>query len=1257
MTTTLPATQEPVADVASSFLLSSLAQSAWLVQLQAMLATHSPHDIIVEPLNNTSLKAMVPLALAQACLRPVVFVASDPPSANRLQYAIEQFQANATLTSGKANDASLALYRYPDDGFSPYDLAVMPPPVLVQHLNFLNAAKENRPGIYVISARQLLFKHPTINFLRQHRLVITQGESVLPAQSSFKDAPVYLAERLVDLGYTATKLIAQPGEFSRRGDILDIYTVNSAALRLVFFDDTVESLRVIDPETQRSTATLESAEIWPKSALVFATGQSRDNLIEMLQQALERQSPTLDDIAFEGLRATIDSHREALKQGAQLGFLPDGLIYYSPLLMASEEFQSDEFQKADAKPSSSATGGNFVSLAEQLPQNAWLMAEDWHVLLNNLEGVADKLTHQLQDGLKHGHLLDIDQTHHVSAEEALSRLRQRYPRWILQESLALHNSTEKNAQVLTLSYQPPERFQADLIKATQYMAHLRRDGYHVIVCTDYPQRVLDTCREADLPAFYGQDVEKQNTALKHRDILISKHGPAEGFLLELSTSEDLKIAYITDGELFSRKRLQRVHQAPVKRKSKEDAEAIDSIDELRPGDYVVHVKHGIGQFVALAQMKLDNEIREYLTLEYAKGDKIHVPVDQVNLLSRYRGAGDAPPKLSKMGGIEWSTVRKKVKSSLESIAKDLVALYAKRAQVKGVAFDPDSPWQIELEESFPYTETPDQWQAILDTKKDMESDKPMDRLICGDVGFGKTEVAIRAIFKAVLSGKQAAVLVPTTILAQQHFQTLVDRFAPYSVRVGLLSRFRSPAEQREIVKRLAEGELDVVVGTHRLLQKDIQFKDLGLLVIDEEHRFGVAHKEKIKHLRSHVDVLTLSATPIPRTLYMSLSGVREMSLINTPPTNRAPVQTYVGPYNPAQVRLAIMHELDRGGQVYFLHNRVQSIYEMANHLQSLVPEARIIVAHGQLNEHQLENAMLDFAQHQADILLCTTIIESGVDIPNANTMIIDQTDRFGLAQLYQIRGRVGRSDRQAYAFLYYTPDKILTEDANNRLRAIREFTALGSGYQIAQRDMEIRGVGNILGGEQHGHMVAIGFDLYCQMLQDSIEAVQLGDDLEKAQQKAPESAIIDLNVTALIPEKWVGDKTVKLTEYKRLAMVSAERSIDMIRAEWQDRFGPVPPQADQLLNLVRLRIWATELKFPSVRTDGEYLRISVPYNLTEWMQRQAKLDPKLANRLRWVAGVSSQAASAPTLQMKLGVMRGDEIVKFLLKLFEGLRKD
>jgi transcription-repair coupling factor (superfamily II helicase) len=725
------------------------------------------------------------------------------------------------------------------------------------------------------------------------------------------------------------------------------------------------------------------------------------------------------------------------------------------------------------------------------------------------------------------------------------------------------------------------------------------------------------------------------------EVWVTRHGFVGGFRIA-----DVRLISCTDAELFGTKRKPAVYRRPVAEKQ---YDRFTSVGDLKVGDYVVHVKQGIGQFTGIQRITVDKQQREYLSIQYSGDDRLYVPCDQINLLSRYRGAGESAPRLSRMGGAEWESTKRKVKRSVKQIAEDLTNLYAMRAKQEGFACVPDTPWQFEMEDAFPYDETPDQWTAIVDTKKDMESTKPMDRLICGDVGFGKTEVAIRAIFKAVMSGKQAAILVPTTILAQQHFNTLTERFAPYPIRVGLLSRFRTAKEQREVTQRLTNGECDVVIGTHRLLQKDITFKDLGLVVIDEEQRFGVGHKEKLKQLRVMVDVMTMSATPIPRTLHLALSGARDMSLINTPPINRAPIKTFVGEYKPALVRTAILHEMERGGQIYFLHNRVETIEAIAFELKELIPEARIMVAHGQMQERDLENVMLDFMNHQADILVCTTIIESGLDIPNVNTIVIDNADKLGLAQLYQLRGRVGRSNVQAYSYCLIRPGKVVTEVAQNRLKAIREFTSLGSGYQIALRDMEIRGVGNILGSEQHGHMVAVGFDLYCKLLEESVA------ELKGQQVRSVESDTqVDINVTAFIPETYIADNEQKIIEYKRLADVRAERDLVMLTEEWRDRFGPLPQETEQLVSVVKLRLIGSRAGVSSIKPDPAGMRLAVDFRLQTWLPIQSRLPKHLATRTTYKPGSPGGHGPTPYVLVKSLGLAPEEQLGLLEELLSAM---
>ena len=639
-----------------------------------------------------------------------------------------------------------------------------------------------------------------------------------------------------------------------------------------------------------------------------------------------------------------------------------------------------------------------------------------------------------------------------------------------------------------------------------------------------------------------------------------------------------------------------------------------------------------------------------MSIEYANKDKLHIPAEQINMLCRYRGSGQIKPKLSRMGGSDWENTKTRVKKEVETIAYDLLRLYARRKMQEGIAFAEDSPLQLEMEEAFEYIETPDQNKAINDIKVDMENSTPMDRLVCGDVGFGKTEVAMRAMFKAVTSLKQVAVIVPTTVLALQHYQTILDRFKPFGINVELLCRFRSAKEQKETLKNLVSGKCDVVVATHKLLQDNISFKDLGLLVIDEEHRFGVRHKEKLKEFRENIDIISMSATPIPRTLYMSLSGIKDISIINTPPQNRLPVKTFVGEYNEQTVKNAIINELDRDGQVFYLYNKVETIEEFKLELQKLVPHARISVGHGQLSEKQLEEVIIGFDNHESDILLCTTIIENGLDIPNANTIIIHEADKLGLAQLYQLRGRVGRSEKQAYCYCMYKKSKELSKQATERLKAIKEFTTLGSGYRIAMRDVEIRGVGNVLGTKQHGHMINVGFDTYCQLLEETVM------ELKGEGEKPVKSAIVDINVTAFIPDDWVGSAEQKMIEYKRLADVKNETELEYIVSEWKDRFSKFPDEVENLIKLIKLRLLATDCKLSLIREAGNNIRIYTPFTQYEWNLLKNSLDKKILRRVKFTIAPKACNDGISILLVDIEYSDFEEIFNILSSLFYDIKK-
>jgi transcription-repair coupling factor (superfamily II helicase) len=1159
-----------------------------------------------------SAKSLVVSMLFQEVRRPFFLVTSDSHQADRYYQEI-------------SNLSRFPVFLYPASEVSPYEQVLSSPDTIsgqMEVLLHILKTPPDQPYVVVVPARAL-----TQRVLDAADL----GDSILEVKVGQPLEPAALARRLALLGYTRESLVTLRGEFSVRGDIVDIFPAAGPPVRIELFGDEVESVRLFNVENQRSYEQADRVSIPPRWWIVVSDPEW---LAARLGSVADSVIDQMDDEAAETLKAVMNSDLPAIEAGRY----PESIEYYAPYV--HERF---------------ATIANYISEA------ALVLFDEWDTVAVALSSYADKLDKGLEEGLSEGRLLPLPRPLHMGVSE-ITDLTKGNQRAYLQ---SMPHFAGEGGEVATVAFDchGVERFNGQMQQFAERVRQWQREGYRVVISSEQPQRLLGILKEWDCRAGYlsgphdppflrelsetkegsslADLVHGQASALKvdphgvkyredTNEAWVTRYGFAGGFRLV-----DVRLVSVTDVELFGLKRKPTTYRRPIADKG---YDRFTSVADLKVGDYVVHVKQGIGQFSGIQRISVDGQQREYLTVQYAGEDRLYVPVDQINLLMRYRGSGEAPPRLSRLGGAEWESTKRRVKRSVKQLAEDLINLYAIRAKQEGFASLPDTPWQYEMEEAFPYEETPDQWQAILDTKSDLESSKPMDRLICGDVGFGKTEVAIRAIFKVIMSGKQAAVLVPTTILAQQHFNTLCERFAPYPIRVGLLSRFRTAREQKEVVARLATGECDVVVGTHRLLQKDIVFKDLGLVVIDEEHRFGVGHKEKLKQLRVMVDVLTMSATPIPRTLHMALSAARDMSLINTPPVNRAPVKTYVGEYKPALVRTAILHEMERGGQAFFVHNRVETIENIAWELKNLVPEARIAVAHGQMQERDLENVMLDFQSHQYDILVCTTIIESGLDMPNVNTIVLDEADKLGLAQLYQLRGRVGRCDVQAYAYCLFRPSKVLSDTAQNRLKAIREFTSLGSGYQIALRDMEIRGVGNILGAEQHGHMISVGFDLYCKLLAESVA------ELKGQAVSAEPDTQVDINVTAFIPETYMADHEQKIIEYKRLADVRSERELTMLTQEWRDRFGPVPQETEQLIAVVRLRLLASRAGVSSIKPDTAGLRLGVGFRLQQWLPIQARLPKHLASRTTYKPGSPGGHGPTPYILVRaLGTSPAEQV--------------
>ena len=749
---------------------------------------------------------------------------------------------------------------------------------------------------------------------------------------------------------------------------------------------------------------------------------------------------------------------------------------------------------------------------------------------------------------------------------------------------------DMHAVPLANSFTPGPRFGGQLESILKHLSDKRTDHETVVIVSRQAQRLCELWSEYDNAAEVRQEILGD---LPHGEIIFIQGPLSGGWIQDLAQGDRLHL--LSDAELFGWSR-----PRPRRRSLARPSAPEESFADLQHGNYVVHIDYGIGRFIGLVERRLDEIQREFLLIEYADGDQLYIPVHQADRISRYVGADSSSPSLSRLGSSEWTRSKGKAREAVEQIARDLLELYAERQTVLGTAFPPDTAWQKELEASFAHQETEDQIRALEAIKGDMERPKPMDRLICGDVGYGKTEVALRAAFKAVMHGKQAAMLVPTTVLAQQHFNTFRRRLAAFPIKVEMLSRFRSRSEMAEIITRLVSGEIDMVIGTHRLLQPDVLFKDLGLLIIDEEQRFGVTHKEFLKRMRTEVDVLTLTATPIPRTLYMALTGVRDISTISTPPEDRLPVRTHVGLYDPQLVRSAILRELDRGGQVFFVHNRVQTIATMQRRLERLVPEARFTMAHGQMPEKRLSQTMEQFARGEIDVLVSTSIIESGLDIPNANTLIVDRADRFGLAQLYQLRGRVGRAAIQGFSYFFRSAGQRATEEALQRLEIIAEHSQLGAGYAIAMRDLEMRGAGDILGTRQHGYIASVGFHLYTRLLSSAVRRMRLEmghelvlpEEVRKTTELPP--AAIDIPLPAVIPDDYIADRTLRLQLYRRLAELRSLDELETIDAELHDRFGPTPKEILNLLYQLKVKIIATNAGIDRIMTESGQILIDLP---------------------------------------------------------------
>ena len=1040
-----------------------------------------------------------------------------------------------------------------------------------QRIAVLRRLMEDREGVVVTTMDGLMDHLLPLKYLREQSITVESGQVI--------DLDVW-KERLIAMGYERVAQVDGMGQFSIRGGIVDIFPLTEEVpVRIELWDDEVDSIRTFDLESQRSVEQLENITIYPAAEVVLSADQLAAGI-----RRLEREEKTYEKALREQhkpeeahrIHTIIGELRSGLDEGWRIGGLDAYIRYFCP---------------------------DTVSFLEYFPQGESVIYLDEPARLKEKgETVELEFRESMVHRLEKGYLLPGQTELLYPAAEILARMQKPYA--VMLTGLDQKLPGMKVNQKFSIDVKNVNSYQNSFEILIKDLTRWKKEGYRVILLSasrTRASRLASDLREYDLRAYCpdGREGESGNAGgegagsadtgnpgavntsvrkVRPGEILVTYGNLHRGFEYPL-----LKFVFITEGDMFGveKKRKRR-------KKTNYQGKAIQSFTELSVGDYVVHEEHGLGIYKGIEKVERDKVIKDYIKIEYGDGGNLYLPATRLESIQKYAGAEAKKPKLNKLGGTEWNKTKTRVRGAVQEIAKDLVKLYAARQEKAGFQYGTDTVWQREFEELFPYDETDDQMDAIDAVKKDMESRRIMDRLICGDVGYGKTEVALRAAFKAVQDSKQVVYLVPTTILAQQHYNTFVQRMKDFPVRVDMLSRFCTPARQKRTLEDLRKGMVDIVIGTHRVLSKDMQFKDLGLLIIDEEQRFGVAHKEKIKHLKENVDVLTLTATPIPRTLHMSLAGIRDMSVLEEPPVDRTPIQTYVMEYNEEMVREAINRELARNGQVYYVYNRVTDIDEVAGRVQALVPDAVVTFAHGQMREHELERIMADFINGEIDVLVSTTIIETGLDISNANTMIIHDADRMGLSQLYQLRGRVGRSNRTSYAFLMYKRDKLLREEAEKRLQAIREFTELGSGIKIAMRDLEIRGAGNVLGAEQHGHMEAVGYDLYCKMLNQAVLALK-GETLEEDSY----DTVVECDIDAYIPGRYIKNEYQKLDIYKRISAIETEEEYMDMQDELMDRFGDIPRSVENLLKIASIRALAHQAYVTEVVINRQEVRLTM----------------------------------------------------------------
>ena len=1068
------------------------------------------------------------LAVLRRLLKqPVLYVGSNHQNWEELKRTTAFFHR---MFSDEGNDRIAAL---PALEPSPYSRLSPHPEILAERALAFWKVFQSGLDILLCPALSLSTRLPDL----------AANYSLVPELSvGIEIAPEDLVRYLLKAGYVRDEPVSNVGTFSVRGGIIDIFSQGSEnPVRIEFFGDEIESLREFSVKSQRSVGPVQ--RFWAIPMREFFIDA------EVLRSWGERAEENFSRDQYPEFFADQVTR-------ARNGEYFQGIEYLLPFVVPFERTLMDVAE-------------GFVLVIDE-PQEVREENNRWHAQTQiEFEALTRERTPAVQPTK-----LFIEP---AELEEHLGLRRVVY----LDQ---LGTLVAEEGSRFSCPTRPVRKYHGDMREVAADLKELSQQAAEIVLVQSTlgkAERLDDVLKEYDLSCAteFSQEQRESDAFLKR----IGGHHPiiVVGDVFEGFEVVSKNFYVLGDRDLFDESDL----LAPPPKSKSRSASFISDFRELKPGDYVVHIDHGIGQFQGLKQIAADGLGREFMVLSYYGDDKVYVPLERLDLIQKYSSGENSHPPLDKLGGTTWIKTKARIKKSMRDMAEELLKLYAERRILPGYAFSVQGHWHQEFEEAFEYSETPDQKTAIEDVHRDMEAEVPMDRLLCGDVGFGKTEVAMRAAFKAVFDGKQVAILAPTTVLAYQHYIRFKQRFTAFPMNIEMLSRFRGPKEQPEIIARLAAGKIDILIGTHRLLSKDVQFRDLGLLIIDEEQQFGVAHKERLKQLKRRIDTLTLTATPIPRTLHMSLMGIRDMSVIETPPRDRLAIQTLVVPFSKQVIEKAIQQELERAGQVYFVHNKVESIYSVAAMVQRMSPQARIVVGHGQMGEKQLEATMLNFVRHQADILVCTTIIENGLDIPLVNTIIINRADRFGLAQLYQLRGRVGRSSRRAYAYLLVPPDKTLSGVARQRLAALKEFSDLGSGFKIAALDLELRGAGNLLGGEQHGHINSVGFDLYCQMLERTIEEMRGQEVLPEIQTQ------INLKVGIRIPPQYIVDENQRLSTYKRISSIKYDSEIEELRNELEDRFGPVPSEVESLIDYVRLRLVAEKALVHSIERERDGVAI------------------------------------------------------------------